>query len=846
MPDKTKMLNCLKNLFFFSLILSSCTIPRKYQKNKPFVFKNTIYVNGGNFTKDQRISLNQKLYGQLDDSAKVTTRDFVFLLHFINWPPAYDSGYAAISAKNMKGSMLHLGYYQARDTFKVDTIHRTVLKIGWLYLKWEKQQRVYVNYTVDAGNPTLIDTISYRLNKPELQQLALDTRPKSYLVKGNPVTKAGILGEISRLVELYRNHGYYKFTSDDLKIRGDTTIAALTNISDDLFENLQLLEEANQQRDKPTVKLAMLLNPVGDTVRLKKYYIDSVIIYPDFTAADITNSAPYTEEYQGGYIIRYHKKLFRNSLLIRNMGINKGEVYSQENYAKTISNFSKSGVWQNTNIQIDEMKDSAGKIKMTVQLLPAKKFGFEANIEASYSANSNTNSASIANAGNLLGLSTNFSLQNRNVGKSGTKMTHAIRAGVELNLNAQQGSNRRVNSNELSYTNTISFPRLLGPIRLFYPNKKQLSQQKLFDVIPLRSGIDSAGYFLSQQTFINVVPAYSNRINLFNQLSLGVAFGNEYTRSRHPNRKNLFKFLNIEYSYLYNQSDSFKKTLELNPYLRYSFNTALVIGLLNYGYSSTYINPKKLNHLRSFRWNIEESGLLLGRFGLFKKELRQFIKTDVEYTFVVEKPKSSRVFRVFAGVGIPIGKGDSILPFFKQYFAGGANSMRAWPIRGIGPGSKALAPYNLLALNDRTGDIRFEINGEYRYDIAQIIPNSLILKGALFIDAGNVWNFKNTRPDAGPDSLQFNFSRLYQQLGVTAGTGFRFDFNYFLLRFDLGFRFKRPDIAKNNGWQIPNITFNNLLRKGELVEIAPGVFGNKNRIWRYENFNFTIGLSYPF
>jgi outer membrane protein assembly factor BamA len=506
------------------------------------------------------------------------------------------------------------------------------------------------------------------------------------------------------------------------------------------------------------------------------------------------------------------------------MQLNSGEVYRQENYSKTISNFSKTGVWQNTNIQIEQKKDSVGKINMIVQLLPAKRFGFEANLEASYSANSNTNSASIANAGNLLGLSTNVSLQNRNVGKSGTKMTHALRAGIELNLNGQQGSNRKLNSNELSYTNTISLPRLLGPIKLLFPDKK----------------------LIAEQTFINFVPSYSNRINLFNQLSSSTAFGNEFTSSKHPNRKHLFKFLNIEYSYLYNQSDSFKKTVELNPYLRYSFNTALVMGVLNYGYTSTYINPQKLNHQRIFRWNIEESGLLFGRMGLFKKELRQFIKTDVEYTYKVENLKSSSLFRAFAGIGIPIGKSETSLPFFKQYFSGGANSMRGWPIRGIGPGAKPLAAYNSLSLNDRTGDVRLEINGEYRYDIAPIIPNSLTLKGAIFIDAGNVWNLKNTRVGGGPDSLQFNFSRLYQQLGVTAGTGFRFDFNYFLIRFDLGFRFKRPDIAKNSGWQIPNITLRNLLKKGEQVEIAPGVYAYSNQLWRYENFNFTIGLSYPF
>lgn len=810
--EKIGVLNGLKNLFFLCLILSSCTTPRKYQKDKPFVYKNTVVINGGNFTKDQRNSLKQKLYGQLDDSSKVTVKDFLFLFHSINRPPAYDSNYSAISAKNMRGSMLHTGYYGASVNFIADT---TIS---------ETQQRVSIKYTVESGNPTLIDTMSYRLKNADLQQLALNAQSKSFLIKGKPVTKADILGEIGRMVDLYRNNGYYKFTSDNLKIRGDSSIAALLNVSDDPFGNLQLLEEANQKRDKPTVRLAMLLNPLADSDRLKKYFIDSIIIYPDFSASDITNKASYTEEIKEGYIIRYHNKLVKNNLLLRNMNFKKGDLYSQENYAKTIGNFSKSGVWQNTNIQIDENKDSSGKINMLVQLLPAKKFGFEANIEASYSANSNTNNASIANAGSLLGLSTNLSLQNRNVGKSGTKMTHALRAGIELNLKAQQGASQRINSTEVSYTNTIAFPRLIGPITILYPHKKMLSQQ----------------------TFINFVPAFINRISFFNQLSAGVAFGNEFTSSYHPNRKNIFKFLNIEYSYLYNQSDSFKRTLAENPYLRYSFNTALVIGLFNYSYFSTYVNPKKMNRQRSFRWNIEESGLLLGRTGAFNNLLRQFIKTDVEYTYIVQKPKSAKVFRIFTGVGVPIGKGDTILPFFKQYFAGGSNSMRAWPIRSIGPGSKALAPYNSNTLNDRTGDIRFEMNGEYRYDIAQIIPNSVTLKGALFFDAGNVWNFKNTQPGGGTDSLQFNFGRFYQQLGVAAGTGFRIDFNYFLIRFDFGFRFKKPDVAKNDGWQWPGITFDKLFRKGEKIEVAPGESYYENQQWRYENFNLTIGLSYPF
>ncbi len=111
----------------------------------------------------------------------------------------------------------------------------------------------------------------------------------------------------------------------------------------------------------------------------------------------------------------------------------------------------------------------------------------------------------------------------------------------------------------------------------------------------------------------------------------------------------------------------------------------------------------------------------------------------------------------------------------------------------------------------------------------------LYLKGAIFVDAGNIWNFKNTKTDGTDDSAWFKLKNIYKQLGVSAGTGLRLDFNYFLIRFDLGFRFKRPDVTAHNGWQIPDVNFKNL-------------FGNKtdNRKWRYENFNFTIGIDYPF
>lgn len=803
------MLNRLLYIVITALFFSSCYSVRNYQKNKPFVFKNTIEINGGNFNKDERSSLKQRMYSQLDDSMKVIVKDVFFIRHVIKDPPppAYDSAYAGISAGNMKNTLLHLGYYGAKASFEADTI-----VVG-------DQRRVTVHYKVDAGNPTLIDTFSYRLKYPELQQLATSTKKETVLEKGTPITRDAVLTEITRLVELYRNNGYYKFSSEDIRMRGDTTIAALTSISDDPFETIRLLAEANEKRNKPSIKLALVLNPLADSQRIRKYYINNIVIYPDYSSNDLINQRPFKETTDSNLLIRYHRNIIKNKFLSKNIFFKKGDLYKQDDYTKTIYNFSRTGVWQNVDIQVQEAKDSSNLLDMTIRLVPARKYGFEANIEASYSANSNSNSAVIANYGNLLGFSGNVSLQNRNLAKQAIKMTHALRAGVELNLNANPGSDQFINSNELSYTNTVSMPKLLFPFK--WVDEKKLA---------------------SDQTFFSANVSNTNRIGLFKLFSAGFGMGYEFNFNN--NKVLTVKPINLEYSNLYGRTETFDNTIKENPYLRYSFNTALVLGS-SIGYSVSNINPKHINRVNTIKVNLEESGFLLyfafplEKLNLFDNTLKKFIKLDFEDTYTITKKKSATSFRGFVGIGVPLGKSDTTLPFFKQYYGGGPNSMRGWPIRGIGPGSKSLPTVGSFA--DRTGDIRLEANAEYRHDLLTIIPNSLTLKWALFTDIGNIWNFKNTNPNGALDSTQFKFKNLYKQLGVTAGTGLRFDFNYVLLRFDLGFRFKRPDIEKNAGWKAPSIGFDDLFKK--LFSRGPN---NEYRQWRYENFNFSIGLSYPF
>ena len=826
--NKTRFFQQLRNILILSLVLSSCIIPRKYQKGKPFVTENKIEVTGGNFTKDERTSVKQRLNAQLDDSSKIRVVDKLFLLHYYNSPAAYDSASAGRSALNMQASMLHLGYYKSTASYTADTVHKNR----------SKPAHVHVNYTVKAGKPTLIDTVRYLMRKPDLQQLTMQNIDKSLLLKKKPVTKAAVQGEVTRLVDLYRNNGYYKISSQELRVRGDTTTEALTTITDDIFERLRLLAEAQKAKDSPAIKLAVVLNMPSDSSKIRKFYINNIYVLPDFLPGDNANDPTLITERvkkrvnkkicdtcEPAFTVQYHKKLFRNGFLWRNLYFKKGDMYRQDDYYKTLNSFSKAGVWQSVNIQIVESKTEADKIDLFIQLIPEKKFGFEATVEASYSANSNSNSATVANAGNLLGVSANLSLLNRNLNKEAIRMTNALRAGVELNLKPDSSNNKNlINSNELSFSNNIIIPRFTWPF-----NKVDRKR------------------FLASETFINTNLSYIKRINLFDLQSINFAVGFDWIKSSKnplkPNRQWVWKPLNFEFNKLFNRTAIFDSTLRANPFLRYSFNSAFVggLGLGSLGYSYTHVNTKHINRQYSFKANLEESGLILGRVGLLKNYMRQFVKTNVEYIYTASHPKSAIVFRLFGGVGIPFKK-DTTLPFFKQYFGGGSNSMRGWPVRGIGRGSQPLNPFGKNSFNDRTGDIQLEANFEYRYDIAQLIPNSLVLKGALFVDAGNVWNFRNSKPGGGADSSQFKFKNLYKEIGIAAGTSFRLDFNYFVLRFDLGFRIKRPELSYiNNGWKLPSVGFDDVLQK-----LFSKGKNDEYRKWRYENFNFTIGIGVPF
>ena len=760
--------------------------------------ENIVEVKNDNFTKLEKEAVIARLTSYIDDSAVVKIKSPIFFIDILKKPLAYDTAYSGLSTRAMEESMWALGFYKSKATYTADTTDG---------------KKVRVKYILEPGKQTLIDTLAYRLSIPNLQYLATKDKDKSIIQKNNPITKAAVLSEVNRLVDTFKNNGYYKITTAELRMLGDTSIAALTQIANDPFEQLELLQQAEQAKDSPTIKLQLILNPTKDSSKLQQYKINDIIIQEDYKPGDVIGSTLLNKEVDvvKNHQLYYHNKYIVNSFFRKNIILEKGNLYNQKDFYKTVDNLNRASVWDRVNVRVQEA--DSNKLNLFFELIPAKKLSFETSLEVSYSA---TSVASNPLGANLFGVAANFSLSNRNIAKRAIKMTHNFRAGVELNSGNVTGLNSRISSQELSYINSVIFPGRLPFFKL-----------KLFPAA-------------NAEAFVNTRLSIVSRINLFNLNSASINQGTTYNIT--SKKRFVFRPFNVEYNDII-KTPAFDVIISNNPFLRYSYTSSLILGT-SASYSSIYNNPRHLlskGKERSFRANIEESGLTYGALPIFKKLKSNFIKSDVEYKYTVEKSKSAWVFRVFAGVGIPLF-GDTSLPFFKQYFAGGSNSMRAWPIRGIGRGSQARAPYGTL-FNDRTGDIQLESNIEYRFDLARIIPNSLTLRAALFADIGNIWNYKSSLAPGLEDPAQFKFNKIYEELGVNVGTGFRLDFNYAIVRIDLGFRVKRPELANiNSGWKLPPLGFGDVLPK----LFTKGGPNETNRKWRYDNFNLTFGINYPF
>jgi hypothetical protein len=283
-------------------------------------------------------------------------------------------------------------------------------------------------------------------------------------------------------------------------------------------------------------------------------------------------------------------------------------------------------------------------------------------------------------------------------------------------------------------------------------------------------------------------------------------------------------------------NDDFEQKLEIYPYLKNSYQQHMVVSS-SYGFVWDLRQAGRENYF-FVRTNAEMAGLLLNTFfkmagkpsadapyKIMDNAFSQFVKSDIDMRYYYTINGNNKlVGRIFVGVGWPYGNsataGDgeasvASMPFEKKYYVGGANSIRGWRLRSLGPGSHRDTS-SITAYPNNTGDIKLEANIEYRFKLIGRMD------GALFMDAGNVWD---THKDKDREGADFSFDRFYREIALSGGAGLRFDFNYFILRADVGMKLHDP--AGNGRWVF-----------------SPKPDGGK-RVSR-EDFCLSIGIDYPF
>lgn len=750
----------------FALIFS-CTVPRHYQYHKPFVYAVNIKVEG-NFPPGEKQDLAAKLSNQLDDSLRPQIVSILGLYRKVMYPAVFDTANIRRSKGYMSALLDALGYNNPviKDTFHLDTVRFT-------RHPERNEYRATVDFTVYPGKQMRLDSIGFNLSTPALQALVLEHRKESLLKKGMPYSKQLISSERDRLVTLFHNNGYYYLSKDDLYFVRDSVVSGLIDPNLDPFQQAALLEELRKKREHPTINVELNERPIHDSSHLTRYYIGHINVYPDLPILledSVTVSNIDTSAARGFTIISRANK-FKPWVLTRNVFLRPGSLYQQQNAIRTLNRFNQMGAWQQSTITFTPSDSSDSVLDATLKLYPATKQYFNAD----YEVVRNTND--IVTATNLFGINANIGLRNRNAFKQSVLTSTTLRGGIELGSNFIQ-------TTQASISHSISFPRFIPSFILF----DRKLRQKVNRMDSLRS-------------VFNINASYIDRRRFFTMRSINGSFGWQYNWG---NRSLLFRPVNIEYTQL-DKTDSFKTYLAKVPSLNLAFKSGLVLSMQGV-YKSLHTYGR---HTDFLTLSGESSGALAGLISekLDRGALWRFIKGEVDYRHHIDYRRTQLAFHAYAGAGWAYGREgtgwEQTLPFYKAFFAGGPNSMRGWQVRQLGLGSSKY--YDTAGMStktyplDRFGDVQLEGNIEYRFPLGTLFGVVKVLS-AVYVDAGNIWDRHvlidspaiTKEADKGSD---FMFNRFYREIAVDAGTGLRFDLDWFIIRFDYAYKLKDPQRA---------------------------------------------------
>lgn len=755
------------------LLLQSCGISKHIPENQSLLRANNIVIKGVEkdlindfFYKDDLLAIpvqkpNKRILNfwplSLNIWAFYSNKKVTKFTQFMKTkvgaePILFDSSKLYQSINRFQNYYSNIGYFNTKVEAKITTQNK-ITTLDFIV----EPQKVFTYSNIFFDSTSIIEKIIYQ------------TQENSLISKGESFNIENLKLERQRITDVLNNKGYYFFNKEFILFKIDT------------------FQQTNQ------LDIYIKIQKETDTSDFKKYKLDSIYVLILENENDkISNEN--IKKIGNITFIQPQKSLYNEKFMTSFFELNKDTFYSKENANRTLQRLTDLNNFKLINSNFSINPNKANHINALYSLSPFKKQFFSTGF---YAYNSSQG---------LLGNSLSLIYNNRNLTKRADRLNIAISGGLELNfsldesaLNNNQGI---ISRSDISLTTNYTIEKLMMP---FHINKEKLFTYKT--------------NFFSKYT-------YEKRINYYDLHNMSLSFGYEW--SKNPKIRHFYNPLALSYIYLPPESvqNAFANILLQNPYLKASFDDALILGS-NYQFSYFSTSRNKKDNF-GYKFNAETAGnfpYLAHQIFSNEKDnivnfndviVSQYVKFLSEMVYSHRFNKQTAVHtRLKMGAAFSYGNFD-YLPYIKQFFLGGPYSIRAFPLRQIGPGSFDVTKQNI---KDQTGNILLEGNLEYRFNIIKMF------KGALFTDMGNIWLTKNEFNT--DDQKNFQIGEFYKQFYIGGGFGLRFDFDYFAIRMDLGFPIRVPYKDGAESWVIK--------------EAKPF-----NADWQRQNLVFNIAVGYPF
>jgi len=627
-------------------------------------------------------------------------------------------------------------------------------------------RKVNIECAVELGERYKIDSIIFPIDSTYAALELDDELQRSIISEGIYYDRDRLDFERLRLSNIAGNIGFADFVMDNVYYYVDTVSQG--NHSVDVY--------------------LKILSP-SDSTNHNRYTLDSINIFPNHSIENETeNKLKKTLIKQNIHV--YESEHYINHQLLDKLILeNTGQYYNRSLEKKTLNRMLDLGLFKFINIENNPTKSGRkGHFVQNIYLTPTKMQSVSGEVELNN------------RSGNFLGTGASVKYQHLNLFKQAAQFN--LKIGGQLETQFGDGFSL-INSSDLNGSMELAFPRFIVPF---------INIKESVTYIP--------------RTVVKSNFTYQRRTQFYTLQSITGRFGYKW-REKRTTFHELYPLV-INQVNVTNKTKDFQELLDNDPRLLSSFQNILIGGLQYYYIYSDQANGADKSY-NFFRGELETSGNLFSLFGKGSAaqpsqiggiNYAQFVKMTLDYRKYFKLKNSNIATRLLIGTGLAYGN-SSELPYIKQYLIGGSNSLRAFRLRGLGPGSFYSDQTDLNSFSsqfiDQTGDMKLEMNAEYRFPIFSY------LKGALFLDAGNVWLINNEdRPNGN-----FKFNNFYREIAIGTGLGLRIDFDFFLIRFDLAFPLRGPTPSNNFEWMVSDI---NPLSSS----------------WRSDNLRLNLGIGYPF